>query len=1052
MRTLVLTLFAALTLSAAEHRGQVQFNGLPLPGATVTASQGDKKLVAITEPDGKYFFPDIPDGTWNFDVEMLCFAPVKQEVTLAAGTDVPAFDLKLLQLDQIKTFAAPPPPPPDPARISVTSQTETPTPAATQTATAKPAKGKKGAPPPVPPGQNSFQRAAVNANPNAAPPAAAQSAASEAIPANSSFANQNPSDLSKSASDGLLINGTVNNGASTPYAQSAAFGNNRRGPGSLYTGMVGMILDNSALDARSYSYTGQNTPKPGYEKFQGIANFGGPIRIPHLIQNGPIFFVAYNWTRNHTANTNSYLVPTAAQRTGDLSAFAPVYDPTTGAPFPGNVIPANRISPQAAALLNFYPQPNFPGSTLYNYQVPIVGETHQDSMQTRLNKNIGNKNQLWGTFAFQRTAVDAPNLFGFLDKTSTLGSNTQLNWSHRMSQRMFAHFQVTFSRMSTTLLPNFANKENVSGNAGINGNAQDPLNWGPPFLQFTSITGLTDGTAAVNHNQTTAYSYDGLWNYGRHNITYGADLKRVDFNSISQQNPRGTFTFTGAATGLTNTPLGNDFADFLLGTPDTAKLAFGNADKYFRSTLYDAFFNDDWRVGPALTLLAGVRWEYSSPITELYGRLVNLDVASGYSNVAPVVANNPSGSLTGIKYPDSLVHPDKTGFEPRLGLAWRPIPASSLVVRAGYGVYYNTSVYQSIATQMAQQAPLSKSLSIQNTPTTPLTLANGFNARSALSSDIFGIDPNFRVGYAQNWKVSVQRDLPGSLVVTGTYLGIKGTRGPQQLLPNTYPVGGVNPCPACPSGFIYEASNGNSTRESGQLQLRRRLRAGFTASIDYTFSKSIDDSALGGGVGGVSVTNVIAQNWLNLSAEKALSNFDQRHLIAFQMQYTTGQGLGGGTLLSGWRGTAFKEWTVVTTINAGSGLPLNPFILAPAGTTGVTGSIRPNYTGAPLYSNLPPGYDVNPAAFVQAPAGRWGNAGRNTITGPDQFTMNASLRRTFRLKDRYSLDVNVDATNVLNHVTFTAYNVLVNSPQFGLPSPTAINAMRVLQTTVRVRF
>src|ERR1019366_1595727 len=323
-----------------------------------------------------------------------------------------------------------------------------------------------------------------------------------------------------------------------------------------------------------------------------------------------------------------------------------------------------------------------------------------------------------------------------------------------------------------------------------------------------------------------------------------------------------------------------------------------------------------------------------------------LDVPSSYSNVAPVVANKPSGSLTGIKYPDSLVHPDKTGFEPRLGLAWRPIPASSLVVRAGYGVYYNTSVYQSIATQMAQQAPLSKSLSIQNTPTTPLTLANGFNARSALSSDIFGIDPNFRVGYAQNWKVSVQRDLPGSLVVTGTYLGIKGTRGPQQLLPNTYPVGGVNPCPACPSGFIYEASNGNSTRESGQLPLRRRLRAGFTASIDYTFSKSIDDSALGGGVGGVSVTNVIAQNWLNLSAEKALSNLDQRHLIAFQMQYTTGQGLGGGTLLSGWRGTAFKEWTIVTTINAGSGLPLNPFVLAPAGTTGVTGSIRPNYTGA----------------------------------------------------------------------------------------------------------
>ncbi len=107
---------------------------------------------------------------------------------------------------------------------------------------------------------------------------------------------------------------------------------------------------------------------------------------------------------------------------------------------------------------------------------------------------------------------------------------------------------------------------------------------------------------------------------------------------------------------------------------------------------------------------------------------------------------------------------------------------------------------------MAQQAPLSKSLSIQNTPQTPLTLANGFNAGNASSSDIFGIDPNFRVGYAQNWQVSVQRDLPGSLVLTATYLGIKGTRGPQEFLPNTYPAGGVNPCPLCASGYIYETS------------------------------------------------------------------------------------------------------------------------------------------------------------------------------------------------------------------------------------------------------
>jgi hypothetical protein len=111
----------------------------------------------------------------------------------------------------------------------------------------------------------------------------------------------------------------------------------------------------------------------------------------------------------------------------------------------------------------------------------------------------------------------------------------------------------------------------------------------------------------------------------------------------------------------------------------------------------------------------------------------------------------------------------------------------------------------------------------------------------------------------QTWQLSVQRDMPAALVMTATYLGSKGTRGVQQFLPNTYPVGAANPCPACPAGFTYMASNGNSTRQSGQIQLRHRLQGGFTANLQYTFSKAIDDAALvGWGQGG----SVIAQNWL----------------------------------------------------------------------------------------------------------------------------------------------------------------------------------------------
>src|SRR5262249_40595853 len=154
----------------------------------------------------------------------------------------------------------------------------------------------------------------------------------------------------------------------------------------------------------------------------------------------------------------------------------------------------------------------------------------------------------------------------------------------------------------------------------------------------------------------------------------------------------------------------------------------------------------------------------------------------------------------------------------------------------------------------------------------------------------FAVDPNFRVGYSQNWQVSLQRDLPGSLVMTATYQGVKGTRAQQQFLPQTYAADATALCGGCPTGYQYLTSNGNSTRQAGVLQLRRRLHSGFTAQLNYTWSKSIDDAALGGGPLGPNgqpnqSAAVIAQDWLNLSGERGRSPFDQRHLLNVQFQY-----------------------------------------------------------------------------------------------------------------------------------------------------------------------
>ena len=494
-------------------------------------------------------------------------------------------------------------------------------------------------------------------------------------------------------------------------------------------------------------------------------------------------------------------------------------------------------------------------------------------------------------------------------------------------------------------------------------------------------------------------------------------------------------------------------------------------DKYLRQTAYDLYATDDWRLLPNLTINAGLRYDYGAPVTELKGRLVNLAVtstaATAFAAVSPVLASAP-GNL-----PTSLVRPDRLGFEPRVGLSWRPIPGSTLVIRAGYGVYDDTSVYEASALALAQQAPLSTSLDVQNGPGCPLTLAAGFLNCTGITADTFAVDPNFRVGYAQTWQLSAQRDLPASLVGTINYLGVKGTRGVQEFLPNTFPIGSVSSTPGAPTGFVDRTSNGNSRREALSLQLRRRLKSGFTASAQYTFSKSIDDDAMLGGQGPVAVgaaatsavsgTATIAQDWLHLANERGLSSFDQRHLLNASVQYTSGQGLGGGALLSGFRGRLLKEWTVVSNVIAGSGLPETPIYLAAVPGTGVTGSIRASRTGQAVYlspQSAAGQAHLNLAAYTAPASGQWGSAGRNSIYGPGEFSLNASLARTFRVHDKLNLDARVDATNLLNHVTFTSWNAIVGGPSgtgafvanstFGLP--TGANPMRSLQTTLRLRY
>jgi len=952
---LAAVLLASAALAAADHQGQVRFGEVPVHGAAVQATQGDKTVRTLTDAQGRYVLPELSEGTWTVQVQMPGFETERREIPITTGVADAEWSLRMLPLTEIR--------------------------------------GAKAA---------GFPKIAAAPAPAGLDPAAPNSVA-----------------------DGFLINGSVVNGAATNLGLQRAFGNNRATRPSPYRGQTSLSGGSSLFDARPYSITGLDVRQPSYGRAQGTITIGGPLQIPGLFRRGN-FTALYNRTQSTTASVDTGRVPTDAERIGDFSASALIpVDPATGLPFPGGVMPAERISPQALALLNLYPHANIDAGP-FNYQVPTASTSYGDGVQVGINNMRIGLDQLTGTFAYQRRQSDNTDMFGFTDSARSSGINASAGWTHRFTPRISSVLRYEFSRNSSETVPFHSTNVDVSGEAGITGNDRDPRNWGPPALAFASgIARLAGGTYANDVNLSNQVSYTTKLILGSHVWDLGGDYRAQRFDLFSQRDGRGSFTFTGMQTG-------NDFADFLLGIPSASSIAFGNADKYFRQSLASLFVTDDFRVTPSITLTLGVRWEYESPITERFGRLVSLDIAPGFAAANSVVAGSAD---------ESLMRPDRGGIQPRLAFAWRPTLASSMVIRASYGLYRETSVYRAIADQMSQQSPLSKSLSVQYSPDNPLSLADGFRGSPTVTATTFAVDPLFRVGEAHNWLASVQHDLPASMQATVTYLGIRGTHIPTRIVPNTFPAGADNPCVSCPVGFVYLTSNGSSRRHSATLDVRRRQRNGFEAGASYTFAKATDNAGLGG--------YLIAQNWLDPGGEWGPSNFDRRHQLSVQSQFTSGFLARGGLFSNSWKEKLFAQWTLTAQLTIGSGTPLSPVLLTPVHGTGITGSLRPDATGAPINVDAD-GRHVNAAAFATPAAGQWGNAGRNSIRGPSQFELNASFARSFRFNRRVSMDFSLAATNLLNRVTYPDWNTLVGSSQFGLP--TRANGMRTLQPSIRLNF
>lgn len=844
--------------------------------------------------------------------------------------------------------------------------------------------------------------------------------------------------------------------------QREGFGNRAQRARQQIRGGLMFNLRDDALDAAPYGVNGRPVEKPQYTQTRFGGSLGGPLKLGRLFgADNSFFFVNYNAGRGNTVYNGFAVLPDEAVRAGDFRRLEPlkpavIYDPLAGAPFPDNRIPEARMSPIARGLLEFIPLPNRPGA-VQNWTLSAAQPQSNDNLNVRVNRTLDRRNRLAFDLAWQRRYSENIQLFGWRDPSRGRGWNTSLNWSQTLAPRLIHNIRAGYNRNYNALIPYFAYGTDVAGQLGIEGASRDPVNFGPPNLNFTNYGDLSDGNRSRRMVHTWNFS-DG-WTIVRrtHSVTAGFAYTRTQQNTLLDPNARGTLFFGGLLTsGLdaAGRPLpgtGNDFADFLLGYVQQSSVRFGQPDTYMRQSVFSVFAQDEWRVRPGLTLNAGLRWDAWLPLKEKYGRMANLDLAPGWTGAA-VVTPGGQGPWMG-SVPDGLIRSDRNNVAPRLGLAWRPSQRRRTIVRLGYSIFYDLAVFNRIAQRLVYQPPFATAATFNTSTAARLTLAQPFRGpeqQTILNS--FAVNPDYRAPYAQTWNLSVQQDVHG-YVIEATYLGTKGTALDILRIPNRAAPGSPTdselrrPIPYA-TGFTYGSPEGSSILHSGQLRVVRRMRRGVSWSALYTFSKSIDNASSIGGSG-----NLVVQDENNLRAERGLSNFDVRHQLQFNGMFTSPFGPTGVWLRqrNTWT-TLLRDWNLNVNLQANSGRPLTARVLgavADPGGSGATGSARADATGLPVKSGA--GY-FNTAAFAVPPADRYGNAGRNTIPGPGSVVLNAGFGRSFQLGESAMrrLELRLEGQNILNHVNLTSYGTVVNAANYG--QATSAGAMRSLQITARFRF
>lgn len=822
------------------------------------------------------------------------------------------------------------------------------------------------------------------------------------------------------------------NSYSAEYGRSAAGQVNvitRQGTNNFH-GTVYEYLRNRVFDARNFF---DPSEKPELVRNQFGFAVGGPI-----IRDKTYFFGSTDFFRDREGLSQLATVPTAAERGGNLSALnATITNPFTGQTFSGGIIPPGSISAVGSKVLKMFPLPNLPGLANNYIASPVQHEndaegtyrvdhhlTSLDDLTLRYSFGTVDLFEPWGGSANGNASTNLTPGFG--DFVRDHVQNAMLQYRRTQSARVVNTLSLGFNRFSRDLLPQNYNTD-VGQQWGVSWLNIPSVSFGYPAINVAGFSGVGDNTTLPDYRHTNTYQVaDSLaLDRGPHLLKIGGEFRDLQLNGILYYFTRGELSFSGALSG-------SGLSDLLLGLPSFGLQSQSNNPITLRTKAYNAYFEDDWRLSPTLTLDLGARYEYNTPPVDPTNRMSTLSFQTGQI----VTVGTAGVSRSGIQ-------PDWNNIAPRVGLAWSP--GKSFVIRGGYGIYFDSGMFE-VNSAMDFNPPEFNLQVFFPSSAGLLMLQNPFPSGAGFSppASLNVLSPNIVTPYIQQWNVTVERALGPLGTLSVGYAGSEGTHLIRSLdlnqpFPGAGDVQSRRPYPQY-GDIFFIGSDSNSNYNSLQVTFKRQVGSRVSLWAAYTWSHSIDDQSAF--LGNVADPN-FPQNSHDLAAERANSSFDMTHRLVFTYVVRLPQQN---------RWTRNTELDGITTVQSGQPFtPILRFDNSNTGNTGQqTGSDRPNVLHSWTLSNPTPNEWFDISAFAIPPQYTFGDAGRNILRGPGLASFDFAVVRRIAFTERWNLTCEVQAFNLFNRANFNLPQAYVGEPTFG--QILSAQAPRQVQLALRLNF